>query len=85
MEKRKYLKLKKVSKIEYDVLTLDSNHKIGEMIIDTDGYFYFKDINRNSGYWAAYTLRELADILDSLNKDWNDEIEKYFRNSKNVI
>lgn len=47
--------------------------KIGQFLMKEDGYYDFWP-ESGAGYWPAYILRELADKLDVLNKDWEDFI-----------
>lgn len=39
-----------------------------------DGFYYFLP-PVNSGFYAAHTLREIADFLDKVNKPWSDQID----------
>jgi hypothetical protein len=40
-----------------------------------DGYFYFWPED-NNGAWSSYHLRELADKMDEINKQWDEQVEK---------
>lgn len=42
-----------------------------------DGYYYFFP-ERNVGAISSHELRILADILDDMNKEWNETVETYF-------
>ena len=46
---------------------------IGEALMLEDGYYYFLPLPEH-GTLAPYVLRAIAEILDELNKDWNDEV-----------
>jgi hypothetical protein len=49
---------------------------LGDLDCDLDGYYNFFPENR-SGYWPAHVLRELADKLDALNKEWDQKVRAY--------
>lgn len=53
---------------------------IGEIFPLEDGFYqFFPDLSHGrGGYWDAEVLRALANQLDSLNKDWQDQINEYF-------
>jgi len=55
-------------------------HSIGIFIRSDDGYFYYDDTGRH-GLSAAYSLRMIADLLDEVNKPWDDQINEYFKNN----
>lgn len=59
------------------VLRLNFNGKayIGYAYRDIDGYFVF--VNVGDGTWNEYSLRLVADKLQELNKDWNEQIKNY--------
>lgn len=64
----------KITEHKYNIVTY--NYKlIGELIKDVDGYFYFWPED-NNGAWASHNLRELADKLDELNKEWDEQVTK---------
>ncbi len=64
----------KIDKQKYNMRTINGK-LIGELIMDVDGYFYFWPTD-NNGAWASNHLRELANKLDELNKEWNKQVEK---------
>jgi hypothetical protein len=47
--------------------------KIGQILAKEDGYYDFWP-EHNGGYWPAYMLRAIADMLDTMNKPWDDQI-----------
>jgi hypothetical protein len=71
------LTIKQAEGRNYDMIWNDSI-QIGKAIIDVDGFYYFLPNQNGGGLWQAYVLREIADKLDDLNKEWNDQITKYF-------
>ncbi len=54
---------------------------IGRFTIQDDGYFGFYT-NEPSGYWSSYALRLIADKLDELNKEWDEQVKKDIGNGK---
>lgn len=65
-----YKKLK--NKNKYNLYYGD--HKIGEAVIDVDGYYYLTTWT-NGGIAGSYTLRLIADALDEINQPWTDKID----------
>ena len=53
--------------------------QIGKAVIDVDGYYYFLPNVNGGGLWQAHVLKKIAEVLDNLNKEWNDQVEKYFQ------
>ncbi len=64
----------KVNSQKYNIITKNGK-LLGELLMDVDGYFYFWPED-NNGAWAANHLRDVADRLDEVNKDWNNQIIK---------
>jgi len=57
---------------------------MGEVLADVDGYFKFwPDKERYGGYWDQGVLFELYRFLEEKNKPWDEEINKYFEDSRN--
>jgi hypothetical protein len=48
--------------------------KIGQILAKEDGYYDFWP-ELGGGYWPAYLLRAIADMLDTMNKPWDDQIK----------
>ncbi len=72
----------KLEKVEngYRVLT-DTNKQIGYFILDIDGSYYLR-FEELAGYWNAHSLREIATLLDEVNKPFDDEVREYFDKEK---
>jgi len=49
--------------------------EVGSLVMDVDGYFYFWPVD-NNGAWSSYHLKEVANKLDEINKQWNEQLEK---------
>jgi len=76
------LSLEKVNNNEYNVIH-ENGTQIGEFLKKEDGYFDFWP-KLGGGYWRSCILRDLANHLDALNKEWDDEIANYFNEQKEV-
>lgn len=50
---------------------------IGEVHKEVDGYYVFT-FARRPGAWKSHNLREIADFLDELNAEWDNQIQEYF-------
>lgn len=55
--------------------------KIGTFVIQDDGYYGFYT-ESDSGYWSSYALRLIADKLDEMNKEWDEQVKKDIGNGK---
>lgn len=70
----KYIKLKKKKSRIYFYF---NKIELGYSYREVDGFYTFIFSNEhNNSSWNAYVLREIADILDDLNKEWSDIIDK---------
>ena len=56
--------------------------ELGEAIMDVDGYFYFWYNKELTGFTQAWVLRAIADLLDEINKPWDEKINEYFEAEK---
>lgn len=67
-------------RVEDTRLIINNNNKdIGLVFRDVDGYYYWWPENMDwSGSWPSHVLRDIADLLDELNKPWDDELKEYF-------
>lgn len=70
------LTITKISENEYDVLFQEKH--LGRFLRSDDGYLYYTD-DLNGGLCAAWTLIEIGEALNDLNKEWDDHINKYFK------
>lgn len=68
--------LNKITDNLYQVIFTENDKFLGMFERDIDGYFYFAENNRVSGYWSSYVLRAIADKLDEINKDWDEQIKR---------
>lgn len=71
------LKLSEKNQYKSIQIHYENDVKMGELIINDDGYYVFFPENR-TGYWPDFILKDLSEIMIELNKPWEEEINKYF-------
>lgn len=71
------MKLKKINH-SYSIIT-DNGKEVGNLQLDIDGSYYFWETSKLTGCWTAHTLREIATLLDEVNKPHNEEVVDHFR------
>ena len=49
--------------------------KLGEILADVDGFYYFWP-ELKGGSWAAEMLKQIGELLDEMNKPWQEQIER---------
>lgn len=59
------------------IFVFENGSILGEAAIDVDGSYYFWFPEGPMGCWSAYVLREIADKLDALNKEYDDRMNAY--------
>lgn len=52
--------------------------KLGEFVMDVDGFFYYWPDEKCTGAWPSYLLKKAAKELDDLNKPWEEKITEFF-------
>jgi len=57
---------------------------LGKLYQEVDGFYVFNP-KREGGVWSEHTLFEIAGILKTLNKPWNDHINDYFDDLDNDV
>lgn len=51
----------------------------GEVLADMDGFYkWWPPCRSRPGYVGTYVLRDLADLVDGLNAEWQKQIDEYF-------
>lgn len=53
------------------------SHPIGHVMRLEDGYYSYLPINYG-GFLSSYNLKLIAELLDDLNKVWDDDVKEYF-------
>lgn len=54
------------------------NLRPDEIVTFEDGFKYFWPTNYKHGAFSAHNLREIANHLDELNREWQRDIDEYF-------
>lgn len=52
---------------------------IGNFVMDVDGFFYYSPSKKLDGLWSEHSMREVADKLKELNKDWEEQIDRQMK------
>ena len=65
----------KINSRAFDFYWTNGAH-IGYAYIEVDGYYTFMFAHHRNGNWDAHVLRAIADKLDELNKDWDEEVKQ---------
>lgn len=58
-------------------ITTDSGKYLGKLYQEVDGFYVFDPIPNTS--WGVNALSQILDELDSLNKEWEDQISSNFK------
>jgi len=59
---------------------------LGQLMPGDDGYHIFFSEDTRGAAWSGWLLREIADKIDELDKDWNEQVIKALENvPKDVI
>jgi hypothetical protein len=48
---------------------------LGSLVLEVDGYYYFLPTKNRDGLWGSYVLREISEILDEMNEEWNNIVK----------
>lgn len=56
------------------IVSAPNGVKAGEIIMMEDGYWQFWP-DAKGGYWPAWSMRQIADEVDSMNEAWDAEVE----------
>lgn len=59
---------------EYQHAVYFEGKKIGKFILDEAGYYGYWPEPKLTGYWSSYAIRMIADKLDELNKEWDQQV-----------
>ena len=50
--------------------------RIGELVMMESGYYeFFPDLERG-GYWSTWMLRDIADLVDGTNAEWDARVKR---------
>lgn len=59
----------------HKILT-NGQSNLGEFILDVDGYWVYFPNPERGGYYNEWFLHELLQILENLNRDWDEQVKK---------
>lgn len=62
------------------LIFVPNGKEIGDVYQEVDGYYVFSSAIQ--GFWESHMLREIANLLDSLNEPWDTEVRNYFDQMK---
>lgn len=62
------------------ILLKFNNILLGYCYMEVDGLYVFVFNTDINGFWSDYVLREIADILTELNKEWYQQLSKLKNN-----
>lgn len=57
------------------IVSAPNGIKAGEIFMVEDGYHQFFPEAGRGGYWPAWSMREIADKVDSMNESWDAKIK----------
>ena len=58
---------------------VESGKCIGIFCLDISGFYYLDP--KGEGWYEAHTLRQIADLLDEINKPYKEQVDKYFEDN----
>lgn|SRR3990167_8527301 len=76
---RQFLRLDRKNISTSDVVFIEYEFPLGSIDKDVDGYYYFifnEMKYRANSMWTSYILHAIADMLDEVNKDWDEQVRK---------
>lgn len=56
----------------------DNGKEIGSFQLDSNGSYHFWQNSELTGFWSAYDLRSIADKLEEVNKEFDNQLDEYF-------
>ena len=72
------IKLEKINDSNYKLIA-NKDIFFGNFIMMEDGYFSWFPIEFKGTCISSYTLKEIAEKLDELNKDWDNHLNLTFK------
>lgn len=48
--------------------------RLGDVLVNDDGYYVWWPVLENRGYLDAKFLKDVAEVLDTMNKDWHTSL-----------
>jgi hypothetical protein len=75
----KSIEIEKINEHCYKIYHGSNRKYLGKFIMDVDGFYYYWPCEKLTGSWSSYSLRGIADKLDELNKEYEENVKEYFR------
>jgi hypothetical protein len=70
------------AKPDVDLLIFENGVTLGQLYQEVDGYYVFVP-ETSGGYWEAYVLREIANLLDKKNAKWHKKVKRDLQKMEN--
>ena len=67
--------VKIVTKDNREFVEFENGVILGQIYREVDGYYVFVP-NLLDGFWEAYVLRAIANLLDKKNEKWDKQVKK---------
>ena len=64
-----------------ELIVFENGITLGEIYKEVDGYYVFISVT-SCGFWEAYVLRAIADLLDKKNEKWDKKVKQELNNEK---
>ena len=61
---------------------VDLAYERNEIVMGDDGYYHYWPSQDTVGAFSEYALRSIADELERLNRDYDEEIKRFFNQEK---
>jgi predicted secreted acid phosphatase len=71
----KHKLVKIIVKDNKEFIEFENGVILGQVYQEVDGYYVFVP-NPTNGFWEAYILRAIADMLDKKNEKWHKQVMK---------
>ncbi len=65
--------------VEGEKLYWGNGKYLGDVVRDVDGYYKWWPDSNAGGCWEDYSLMAIASVLYEMNKEWDAEVEAYFK------
>lgn len=52
---------------------------LGYAYKEVDGYYVFESTMNSNGFWTSHSLRLVADKLDEVNKEWDEQVKQQLK------
>lgn len=63
---------------ENEAILVYGNARVGDMVREVDGFFVFYPPYEAGGGFSSHHLKQIADLLDTVNFPYEEQINEYF-------